>query len=104
MQWVSTGDIKMQKLDANDGGCWYCETDGHDAWLMSAEFDCNLHRSCLEYQINEQIGDRTELEIFAAEFGYYEEDHEHFPVREECGTPAITRGGNICVWCRVIFN
>lgn len=97
----------MRKLSPESGGCWYCETDGIDEWLTSFEFDCNLHRSCLEYQINNRLDgiENTELEVFMAEFEYYEDPHTHVPVSDENHELIYTkdnsgRKANICVFCR----
>ena len=38
----------MGKMDANHGGCWFCETDDTGEWMISFEFDCNVHVPCLK--------------------------------------------------------
>lgn len=99
------------KLSPENGGCWYCQTDDETRdWLASCEFDCNLHQHCLEDQINEQTGDRNEVEIFAAEFEYYFEPCEHFPSIDYEGKLFLTMSNdktkyrNICVWCRELIK
>lgn len=52
--------------------CILCSTIGIDEWLKSRELDCNLHRSCLEYNINNQEEPNEELLLLMNEFGYGE--------------------------------
>lgn len=99
------------KLTPEHGGCWYCQTDEETKdWLSSCEFDCLLHAHCLEKEFNEQTGDRTELEIFAAEFEYYFENCKHFPTINYEGKRVLTMNNerteyrNICVFCRLLIE
>ena len=102
---------QLGHLSPENGGCWYCQTDGTDNWLSSCEFDCALHQSCLEYEINNRKCNEDyygELEIFMTEFEYYLDPHEHFAIRDEDLKLVYTKDNegkkaNICVFCRVFI-
>lgn len=38
----------MKKLNANDGGCWFCNMDETDAFTM--EWDSYVHEACAREQ------------------------------------------------------
>lgn len=57
------------KLYPNQGGCWFCHTDDDSSkWLFSLEFDCNVHKDCLQKEINKEQPSE-EAVIMASEFG-----------------------------------
>lgn len=59
-------------------GCWYCMTDfdSVEGWLTCCEFDTVMHVECLEYEHNENRGNKCysdgteELDIILREQGY----------------------------------
>ena len=94
-----------------EGGCWICwtkEDDENNPLMFSSEFDCYIHKECLEQELREDTYDEA-IKIMAREFGYNTEEELLNIIEELINTLPNERtdysgvgwcsGCNALLWC-----